>query len=113
MKASYNTKKRGLLRFIVFQEKDKDYKAVCLDLNIIEYGKDPDKLIDSIVEAAHSLINGVIKNKLPDKVLNNPASLKYWKIAERSKYIVQKKPKINPIFLNTLAKPYTFKSLQN
>jgi hypothetical protein len=64
MKVTYNTKKNGLFRFLVFQNQDKDYEGVCLELNIVEFGKNPDKLMESIQEA-------VKKKNLPDDCLND------------------------------------------
>ena len=69
MKATYNTKKSGLFRFLVFQNQDKDYEGVCLELNIVEFGENPDKLMESIQEAAFSLLEAVKKKNLPDDYL--------------------------------------------
>ena len=73
-----NTKERGLFRFIVFKEKDDDYCAVCLDLNIVEYGKDPEMLKKSIFEAAFSYLEAVRKENLSDEFLNKPAPKRFW-----------------------------------
>ena len=73
-----NTKKRGLFRFVIFKERDGDYCAVCLDLNIVEYGKNPDELQKSIHEAAFSYLEAVRKEKLSDEFLNKPAPKKFW-----------------------------------
>ena len=73
-----NTKKRGLFRFVVFQEKD-DFVGVCLDLNIVEYGTDPISLAESVKEAAFSYLESVRTKNLSDEYLNKPAPDKYWK----------------------------------
>jgi predicted RNase H-like HicB family nuclease len=106
MKATYNTKKRGLLRFIVFPEKDGDFCGVCLDLDLIEYGKDPEKLMESIQEAAMSMVKGIIEHNLSDEDLNRPASLKYWKMAEKICKSQAQKKTVDPAFFNLVQKPY-------
>ena len=78
-----NTKEKGLFRFVIFREKDNDYCAVCLDLNIIEYGKDPEKLRKSILEAAFSYLEAVRKEKLSDVFLNKLAPKKFWEKARK------------------------------
>lgn len=72
-----NTKEKGLFRFVVFQEKN-DYVGVCLDLDIVEYGNNPEKLMESIKEAAFSYLGAVRSENLPDKYLNRFAPKKYW-----------------------------------
>lgn len=86
-----NTKKSGALQFIVFREDDGDYCAVCLTLDLVEWGKDPSVLLNSIVEAAHSYVEGVIEHDLPDELLNKPASKMYWNIVQKQLQPVQRK----------------------
>ncbi|MEK7527587.1 MAG: hypothetical protein AAB574_01020 [Patescibacteria group bacterium] len=74
----YNTKKRGVLRFFFYQDA-KHYVAVCLDLDLVEFGKDSQELQKSIHEAARAHVDAVIKNNLSDDLLNKPAPAKYWK----------------------------------
>ncbi|MBU0979093.1 MAG: hypothetical protein ABIJ03_02780 [Patescibacteria group bacterium] len=74
-----NLKTKRPVEVFLFQEKDGDYCAVCLDLNLIEWGKHKEKLQKSIFEAAHSYLQGVIDNNLPNELLNKPALQKYWK----------------------------------
>ena len=76
-KIVYNTKESGIFHFIVFKDKD-DYTAVCLNLNIVEYGKNPEELKKSIQEAAFSHLGAIRKKNLPDKYLNIPAPKRYW-----------------------------------
>ena len=108
-----NTKKRGLFRFVIFQEKDGDYCAVCLNLNLIEWGKDLDELEESIKEAATSYLSGVIEKNLPDELLNRSAPDKYWKLAQqRCEPIIKVKPKVNKLsFFNFVNQPYSNGSL--
>lgn len=110
MKAFYNTKKQGVLQFLVFKEKE-DFVGVCLNLNIIEYGNNPEKLMKSIVEAAQSLIEGVKSKKLPDDCLNQPAPLKYWKIAERCSE--KDNGKTDPSFLQITRTKYPLQNCYN
>jgi len=107
MKATYNTKKNGLFRFLVFQNQDKDYEGVCLELNIVEFGENPDKLMESIQEAAFSLLEAVKKKNLPDDCLNDFAPLRYWEIAEKSEQFSNRSLKPNQaVFFNSVMKPY-------
>ena len=73
-----NTKKGGVLEFLVYPEGGK-YVGVCLTLDIIEVGSDPAKMMDSIREAAMGHVMLVIKKKLSDEFLNRPAPDEYWK----------------------------------
>ena len=84
-----NTKNKGSLEFYVYKEKSGDYCAICLTLNLIEWGKDPKKLMNSINEAAISHIVGVIKKGLSDELLNRPAPDKYWLMARKNVNIRQ------------------------
>lgn len=86
-----NTKKSGSFSFIIFKEEDDDYCAVCLELNLIEWGQDKEKLQKSITEAAMSYLQGVRDNNLPDEVLNNRAPQKYWDLVEKSTAHITKK----------------------
>lgn len=72
-----NKKEKGLLEFLVYQERGK-YIGVCLTLDIVEEGKDPAKLMESIREAAVAHVELVIKKKLSDELLNRPAPDEYW-----------------------------------
>lgn len=73
-----NTKNEGILRFFIYREKD-HYMGVCLDLNIVEVGKDLDDLKKSIIEAAFGYIQVVNEHNLSDEHLNKPAPKAYWR----------------------------------
>ncbi len=75
-KAVYNTKQRGTIYYLIVREDDL-YIGICLNLDIIEYGKDPKKLEKSIEEAAKSYVAVVRKKNLSDDYLNKPAPKKY------------------------------------
>ncbi len=79
--AVYNTKKNGVLHFILYKEKT-EYVAVCLNFDLVEYGKNPEKLKKSIHEAATAYLKAVRKKKLSDKYLNLPVDKKYLDILE-------------------------------
>lgn len=83
-----NTKKKGILYFIITKE-DEDYVAACLNLNIVEYGKSPEELKKSIEEAAFSHLEAVREHKLPDEYLNILAPKKYWVIYRKGLEIAQ------------------------
>ena len=80
--AVYNTKKSGVLHFIIYKERS-EYAAACLNFDLVEYGKNPEKLKKSIYEAATSYLKAVRKKKLSDKYLNLPVDKKYLDILEK------------------------------
>jgi len=83
-----NTKEAGQFRFIIYKRPgDKYFTGVCLDLDIVEKGKDPVFLRKSLEEATQGYLEAVKKNDLPDYLLNRPSPKKYWKILkELEKY---------------------------
>lgn len=81
----YNTKKRGVLIYIIYKE-DEDYVAVCLNFNLVEYGKDPERLKKSIEEAALSYLKSVRKKNLPDEYLNLTPDDKHTKILKEIEF---------------------------
>lgn len=76
---TWNTKERGTLLFLVYG-KEKHYIGVCLTLDIVEEGDDPQKLMDSIVESAMGHVRLVQEKNLDDALLNRPAPQEYWDI---------------------------------
>ncbi|MFA5013423.1 MAG: hypothetical protein WC520_02545 [Candidatus Paceibacterota bacterium] len=73
-----NTKSKGFVEFFVYKEKDA-FIGVCLTFDIVEEGKDPKKLMDSLHEAALLHIKTVIDKNLSDDLLNRYAPVEYWK----------------------------------
>lgn len=73
-----NTKNKGLIEFFIYKEKD-IFVGVCLTFDIIEEGKDPKKLMDSLHEAALLHIKTVINKNLSEDLLNRYAPTIYWK----------------------------------
>jgi predicted RNase H-like HicB family nuclease len=72
-----NTKKRGVVEFLFYPEKGR-YIGVCLTFDIIEEGKDLNKLRASLEEAARLHLETVTKEGLSEDLLNRYAPLKYW-----------------------------------
>ena len=115
MKTIYKGKKKGAFCFIVYKE-GQDYIAVCLNLNLIEYGKSAEKVKASIEEAAFAHLETVRKEKLPDQYLNIPAPEKYWnKLNEaqltQPKNVMRKKEissRIHPVFFQITQQPYSW-----
>lgn len=66
-----NTKEKGVLHFYVLQKGSKDeYIAVCWNFNLIEYGPNPEELLESIQEGALSYLKAVRTKKLSNEYLN-------------------------------------------
>jgi len=78
---THNTKRQGTLAYIIYKDiKENIYVAVCLNFNLVEYDKDPEKLRKSIQEAALSYLKAVRKKNLPDDYLNLIPDRKYLDI---------------------------------
>lgn len=77
IKRIWNTKEKGTMEFIFFEEEGK-YIGVCLSFDIVEEGKDLSKLIQSVEDAAKLHLRTVIKKDLSDDLLNRYAPEKYW-----------------------------------
>lgn len=117
MRAIYNTKEKGRFHYLIFHE-DGGYVAVCLNLNILEYGKDPDKLRKSIEEAALSYLKTVRKKNLSDENLNVVPDKKYLELYKQANNADVLKPKprkraistegnANTPYISTLLKIYS------
>lgn len=88
MNTKLNTKNKGIFYFILTKE-GKDFVAVCLNLNLVEYGKNPELLKKSIEEAAFSHLEAVRDHNLPDEHLNVLAPKKYWTVYREGLEIAQ------------------------
>jgi predicted RNase H-like HicB family nuclease len=84
-----NTKERGTIECLVYKEGNTDaYIGVCLTFDIVEEGKNPVELMKSIREAAELHLETVIRENLPDELLNRYAPEEYWlKYFEAAKQI--------------------------
>lgn len=74
---TWNTKEAGLLEFLVYPENGR-FVGVCLTLDIVEEGGDPNRLMESIREAATGHVLLVVQKNLDDALLNRPAPNEYW-----------------------------------
>ena len=74
-----NTKKKGTIEFLVYKE-GKTFVGVCLTFDIIEEGNNPEKLMESIQEAAQGHLKVVREKNMPDDLLNRYAPKEYWDI---------------------------------
>ena len=74
-----NTKRRGTARTIIFPS-GKNYKAVCLDFDIIEEANTREEVEKQIKEAVVGYIKNICINNLDDKLLNRHAEKRYWDI---------------------------------
>ncbi|MFH1046736.1 MAG: hypothetical protein V1738_00370 [Patescibacteria group bacterium] len=77
-----NTKQLGMVTFFIYPHKS-GYQGVCLELNIIEEGKDKDRVIELLDEHARSYIEYICKSGHSDDLLNRPAPKIYWKRFEK------------------------------
>lgn len=82
------------MEFLVYKEAN-TYIGVCLTFDIVEEGDDPNKLMQSIQEAARLHLKVVCEKNLPDELLNRRAEEKYWKIYFDAMNQLQK-PVISP-----------------
>lgn len=73
----WNTKKSGVIEFLIYKEKDA-YVGVCLSFNIIEEGDDIQKVSEQLEEAARLHLRVVRDENLPDALLNRHAPKEYW-----------------------------------
>ena len=74
-----NTKDKGTMEFLVYKE-GKTFVGVCLTFDIVEEGSNPEKLMESIQEAAQGHLKAVRANNMSDDLLNRYAPKEYWDI---------------------------------
>ena len=96
IKRPKNTKKKGNIEYVIYKS-GRQYVGVCLTFNILEEGVDPEKLKESIQEAALLHLDVVRRNNLSDDLLNRYAPEKYWKIYFDSIKEYQKR-QLNKVF---------------
>lgn len=118
-KTIWNTKQKGELTFLMFRE-DSDYVAVCLNFDLVEYGKDPKKLWESIQEAALSYLEATKKRGASDEYLNVGTDKKYLDMLKDVEYVAElnkrkklkkfQKPK-KPTYLEFKKQPYEGQAL--
>lgn len=74
-----NTKNKGTIEFLVYKE-GKSFVGVCLTFDIVEEGSNPEKLMESIQEAAEGHLEVVRAKNMSDDLLNRYAPKEYWDI---------------------------------
>jgi len=100
-----NTKEKGVIEFLVYKEAN-TFIGVCLTFDILEEGKDPTELMNSLREAASLHLETAIKNNLSDDLLNRYAPEKHWKkyFEVRLKQMNKNEPENN--WNNFVVSPY-------
>lgn len=71
-----NTYKSGHMSYLVIKDK-KGHKGVCLEFDLIINCDTLDEAKEQITELSRAWLENVIKNKLPEELLNKPAPAKY------------------------------------
>ncbi len=72
-----NTKEKGTIEYLVYPDGDQ-FVGVCLTFDIVEEGKDPTQLMESIKEAAKLHLEIVQREDMSDDLLNRFAPEEYW-----------------------------------
>jgi len=66
-----NSKERGILNFFIFFDiKEKEYVGFCIDLGILKFGTDLEKMKSDLEEAAQGYVKNIGQYDLSDKLLN-------------------------------------------
>lgn len=87
-----NTKKKGILRFFVYYDKkEKEFVGVCIDLGIIKSGSDCEEVKKDLTMAARGYVETIIKDNLPDALLNQKPPRMYLVIFKRLLNAMQKR----------------------
>lgn len=76
-----NTYNFGKVTFLIIKEK-KSYTGVCLELDLVIHAPTAEKAKEHIEDLASGWLKNVIKNHLPEELLNKSAPKKYWRIAK-------------------------------
>ena len=74
-----NTLKSGKVRYIIFKEDDTWY-GVALEFNIVEEGKNPRQVMDSLFDAIQGYVETAQKLKLRPMPLNQKTDIEYEKL---------------------------------
>lgn len=79
--ARRNSRESGQVTLLVFRRKrDRLFTGVALELDIVEEGRDPLTLLQSLTEAVWLHVRGVVEDRLSNGLLNRPAPGSYWRI---------------------------------
>ncbi|KKR49926.1 MAG: hypothetical protein UT84_C0017G0014 [Candidatus Curtissbacteria bacterium GW2011_GWA1_40_16] len=85
-----NTYNFGRVTFLILKEK-KLYTGVCLEFDLVVQAPTPEETKEHIEDLASAWLKNVIKNRLPEKLLNKSAPKKYWAIAKEIENKVETK----------------------
>lgn len=77
-----NTYKRGHTTFIIFKQV-RSYIGVCLEFDLIVKCNSMKEAYEHLTDYAQAWLKNVVKNKLPEQLLNRPADEKFWKLAKQ------------------------------
>ncbi len=72
-----NSKQLGSATVFIYPSKDR-YIGVCLELDLVDEGKDRDELVERMKKRVDSYISYIHKKDHDDALLNRPAPKKYW-----------------------------------
>lgn len=72
-----NTHKSGRMTFFAFKEKD-SFIGVCLEFDLVVKADSLKEAIEHIEDLASGWLENVMKNNLPEELLNKPAPNEYW-----------------------------------
>lgn len=76
-----NTTKKGKVTFLIFKEKRaRLYTGVCLEFGLVYQHKDENTVRCELQTAALGYLKTVAKEKMNDKLLNDQAEKKYFKL---------------------------------
>lgn len=93
-----NTYDSGKVTYLILKEKNK-FIGVCLEFDLIVQENTPQETKEQIEDYAHTWLENVATNKLPEELLNKPAPKKYWALykkllAEEEKKVETEKEKL-------------------
>ena len=88
-----NTKKQGIARIFIYQEKKK-YIGVNLDFYLVEECDTKERVRETIINSSIDYLRTVIKNELSDNLLNRHAPEKYWEMYRKYNELLSVKPVI-------------------
>lgn len=77
MRKYRNTYRTGIATVIIYPEKDL-FTAVCLEFDLVRQSGNFKEVKRAIDSALKSHVEAIIKNKLPEDLLNRPAPKEYW-----------------------------------
>ncbi|OGG29420.1 hypothetical protein A3A63_02390 [Candidatus Gottesmanbacteria bacterium RIFCSPLOWO2_01_FULL_46_9] len=74
-----NTYKSGKKTYLVIKEADQ-YVGICMEFDLEVCGKNEKEVFERLDDITDAWHENIVKNKLPEELLNKPAPIKYWKL---------------------------------